>query len=103
MGSYLSLALLKGDFLDDVPSNLLYLMGISVGSSITASGIRAVQEPIPPVEKSMDAKKKQLPAEGRSIIAMFYSEGYPYNLSIAKLQMIAWTIVSIADYGVAVE
>jgi len=44
LGSYVGLAMLKGDFLRDIPPNLLGLIGVRAGSYVTGVGIRTVQE-----------------------------------------------------------
>jgi hypothetical protein len=88
LGSYLSMAVLKGGFLGDINTNLLALMGISAGSSIGAKAIKTVQQPVPPKKKPQKLKTKGLLSQEKA----------PGELSIAKLQMFAWTLVSLIIY-----
>jgi hypothetical protein len=44
LGSYIGLAMIKGNFLSDIPANLLALMGVSSGSFVTAVAIRDRQQ-----------------------------------------------------------
>lgn len=94
MGSYLSLAVLKEGFLGDINANLLGLMGISGGSYVAAKTIRSMQETVP---KEL-AKGRPMPRTR----GLFSQERAPDKLSVAKLQMTAWTLVSLMIYVVLV-
>ena len=108
LGSYVALALLKGGFLDSIPDNLLLLMGVSVGTQSGSKLTRVIQE---------QAKKKTSPAPAAGpvpqpakpaantqskLFGMVAKESHPDELSVAKLQHIAWTIVAVLVYLIAV-
>lgn len=84
IASYVAMAILEGDFLDEVPANLILLMGISLGSGVAAKTIRTIQDP--------NGKKKTTQPSVRDL---FTSENNPLKLSIPKMQMMAWTIVTL--------
>lgn len=89
-GTYVAMAILKQGFLGDINSNLLGLMGISAGSTVAATTIRTLQQPTPtPVTK--------LPRT-RGLLAQEKAD----ELSISKLQMFTWTIVTLTIYVVVV-
>jgi hypothetical protein len=111
LGSYVALALLKGGFLDSIPDNLLLLMGVSVGTQTGSKITRKLQE---------EAKKKKpaAPAAGPAppttpanpppaalrsrAFGLVAKESQPDELSVAKLQHIAWTVVTVLVYIIAV-
>jgi hypothetical protein len=111
LGSYVALALLKGGFLDSIPDNLLLLMGVSVGTQSGSKITRVLQE---------EAKKKNPPAPAAAqappaapakpspagirprAFGLVAKESHPDELSVAKLQHIAWTIVTVLVYIIAV-
>jgi hypothetical protein len=93
LGGYLAIAILKGGFLDEIPTNLLYLMGVSVGSTVTATGIRAIQQPKLPNAATLSQINQNLVTSG-----LFSSEKEPSKLSVAKMQMMAWTAVSLSIF-----
>lgn len=90
LGSYLSMVVLKEGFLGDINANLLGLMGISGGSYVVAKTIRTMQEPVP--------KERPMPRTR----GLFSQERAPDKLSVVKLQMTAWTLVSLMIYVVVV-
>jgi len=98
LGSYLSLAILKGGFLADLSPNLLALLGVSSGSFVAAKGIRTVQE-----QKRVGvAKPASRAAEKPTTMGLLSAESNSAELSVAKLQMFAWTIVSLTIFIVIV-
>lgn len=122
LAGYLSLAILKGGFLDNIPTNLVLLMGISVGSTVAATGIRAIQEPklqrrwskvktAPENTTDPDSGtetwqietidgQKFVPKGDVKIVTsgLLSSEKVQTELSVAKMQMIAWTLVSLGIF-----
>jgi hypothetical protein len=92
-GTYIAMAILKQGFLGDINSNLLGLMGISAGSSVAAISIRTVQQPTIPASAS------NVSAKTRGLLAQ---EKKPTELSIAKLQMLTWTIVTLTIFVIVV-
>jgi hypothetical protein len=110
LAGYLSLAILKGGFLESIPTNLIYLMGISVGSTVAAAGIRATQEPrlLRKWSPRGGYKTKKINGEDIESVAspkivtggLLNSEKAPTELSVAKMQMMAWTIVSLAIFTI---
>jgi di/tricarboxylate transporter len=93
LGGYLAVVVLKGGFLDDIPTNLLYLMGVSVGSTVSSTGIRAIQQPKLPDAARLKEINKDLVTSG-----LFSSEKKPSELSVAKMQMMAWTAISLGIF-----
>jgi hypothetical protein len=85
------MASLKGDFLGDIPTNLIALMGISYGSAVTASSTRALQS------------SGKSPYKGKPRAwGLLSSESDPKQLSLPKLQMFFWTIVAVLIYVVII-
>lgn len=95
-GTYIAMAILKQGFLADINSNLLGLMGISAGSTVAATSIRTVQQPKIPARAS---NVSYTPPRTRGLLAQ---EKKPDELSIAKLQMFTWTIVTLTIYVIVV-
>ena len=93
-GTYIAMAILKQGFLGDINSNLLGLIGISAGSTVGATTIRALQQPTIPTH---DPKAKVPRTKG-----LLAQEKAPEELSVAKLQMFAWTIIALIIYVVIV-
>ncbi|MDV3244290.1 MAG: hypothetical protein LYZ66_03830 [Nitrososphaerales archaeon] len=91
MGSYVGLAALKGGFLGDVSSNLLALLGISAGSYVTAASTRAVQ-----------GKGNATDPKAHKTGGLLSSESMPDQLSIPKLQVFFWTLVTLLIYVLVV-
>jgi hypothetical protein len=102
LGGYLSLALLKGGFLAEVTPNLLALIGVSAGSLVASKSIRTVQEQ--KIERKLRPGSRLKPQDrDRSFEkpitwGLLSEEKDPKELSIAKLQMFAWTIASVAIF-----
>ena len=91
IGSYAGMASLKGDFLGNIPTNLIALMGISYGSAVTASSTRALQS------------SGKSPYKGKPRAwGLLSSESDPKQLSLPKLQMFFWTIVAVLIYVVII-
>jgi hypothetical protein len=95
LGSYIGLAMIKGNFLSDIPANLLALMGVSSGSFVTAVAIRDRQQAKKTLKEVRDDRKKLAPASLKDLLT---SEENPKHYSLAKLQMLSWTIVSLAIF-----
>ena len=95
LGSYIGLAMIKGNFLSDIPANLLALMGVSSGSFVTAVAIRDSQQKRTPLKEVRNVRQKLAPASLKDLLT---SEEDPNNYSLAKLQMLSWTIVSLAIF-----
>jgi len=91
-GTYIAMAILKQGFLGEINSNLLGLMGISAGSAVAATTIRTLQQPKIPIRAST---KSYTPPRTRGLLAQ---EKKTDELSIAKLQMFMWTIVTLTIY-----
>lgn len=91
IGSYAGMAALNGNFLGDIPNNLIALMGISAGSAVTAISTRRLQS------------GDKVPYNGpQRTWGMLSSESDPEQLSLPKLQMFFWTIVAILIYLVII-
>jgi len=93
-GTYIAMAILKQGFLADINSNLLELMGISAGSIVAATSIRTVQQP------KIPARASNVPPPRTG--GLLAQEKKPDELSIAKLQMFMWTIVTLTIYVIVV-
>jgi len=91
-GTYVAMAILNKGFLGDINSNLLELMGISAGSTVTATAIRTVQQP------KIIKRKADEPAPRTK--GLLTSEKEPDELSIAKFQMLLWTIVTLLIFAI---
>jgi hypothetical protein len=104
LGSYLSLALLKGGFLTEISPNLMAVMGISAGSLVAAKSIRTVQED--QLKRKADATKTPYKSDRSNETTvtkgLLSEEKVPENLSVAKLQMFAWTLAVIAIFAIIV-
>jgi len=90
LGTYIAMAILKEGFLGDINSNLLGLMGVSAGSTVGATAIRTIQQP--KVSKRSNVSLTQ------GLVGQEKSDDY----SIAKLQMLTWTIVALIIYVIVV-
>lgn len=95
LGSYVAFGVLKGGFPEGIPDNLLALMGISVGTQAASRLVRTVQ--------TSGTKKKNVQVKAAAgIRGLMASEKDPTNVSVAKLQHLAWTVVSIILYLIVV-
>jgi len=106
LGSYLAVALLIGRFPDSIPDNLLLLMGVSVGTQSGSKLTRVLQDqakkkdPTGPAAAAPEpGKDRPAPAGIRGLMA---KESQPEELSVAKLQNLAWTVVGVFVYLIAV-
>ncbi len=103
LGSYVALALLKGGFPDSIPDNLLLLMGVTVGTQSGSKLTRVLQEEAkkknPPALAAGPVPQAASPAGIRGLMA---KESNPEELSVAKLQQLAWTVVAVFVYLIAV-
>jgi hypothetical protein len=111
LGSYVAFALLKGGFPDSIPDNLLLLMGVSVGAQSGSKLTRVLQEEAkkkkeekkkPPAQAAGRAPKAGGPATPAGIQGLMAKESNPDELSVAKLQHLAWTLVAVFVYLIAV-
>jgi hypothetical protein len=106
LGSYVALALLKGGFLDSIPDNLLLLMGISVGTQSGSKLTRVLQEEAkkktPPAQAASAASAKLQRPSPAGVRGLMAKESRPEELSVAKLQNLAWTVVAVFVYLIAV-
>lgn len=94
-GTYVAMAVLRQGFLPDINTNLLGLMGVSGGSLVGATVIRTLQQPPALGSKQPSPPRQPTPARTRGLLAQ---EKKPEELSIAKLQMFTWTIVTLVIY-----
>ncbi len=106
LGSYVALALLKGGFPSSIPDNLLLLMGVTVGTQSGAKLTRVLQEELnkkKPSPAAGPASKPASPATSSTgIMGLMAKESHPDELSVAKLQHLAWTVVGVFVYLIAV-
>ncbi len=95
LGGYVAIAVHKGGFPDSVPDNLLLLMGVSVGTQAGSRLVRAGQN-------QDAAEKKPEPVRAAGFRGLVASEKIPTEVSVAKLQHLAWTVVGVLVYIVAI-
>ena len=109
LGSYAALAVLKGGFPDSIPDNLLLLMGVSVATQSGSKLTRVLQEQA----KKKNSSAHAAPAAGLAATpatvadpagfrGLMAKESDPTDLSVAKLQHLAWTLVAVFVYMIAV-
>jgi hypothetical protein len=91
LGSYIAIALLKGNFPDSIPNNLLALMGVSIGTQAGSKLTRAIQ--------GTENVRLNKPAVG--VRGLMAKESDPSQLNVAKLQHLAWTVVGVIVYLIA--
>jgi hypothetical protein len=99
LASYVAFALLKGGFPDSIPNNLLLLMGVTVGTQSSSKLTRVMQDQ---AKRRNPPAADQAPPAAVGIRGMMATESHPNELSVAKLQNLAWTVVAVFVYLIAV-
>jgi hypothetical protein len=105
IGSYVAFALLKWGFPDSIPDNLLLLMGVTVGTQSSSKLVRVIQDSAKkgnPSAAAQDPPAGAKDANATGIQGMMAKESNPEELSVAKLQHLAWTVVAVLVYVIAV-
>ena len=85
LGSYLALSMAAGNFLADIPTNTLVLVGIASGTLAFTSITNGLQNTPPAAPKGKD----------EFMGGFLAAESDPAKASLVKAQMFAWNIIAI--------
>lgn len=91
LGSYLSLSLASGGFLNNIPTNTLVLVGITSGTLASTSITKGVMN-----NGKASTSEDDDPDPNNALMGGFLaSEADPSQASLVKAQMFAWNIIAI--------